>query len=44
MAIQKSIGDQVREWSETMSEEDFNELARALDSITRILSNLQNDK
>ena len=44
LAIQKSIGDQVREWSETMSEEDFNELARALDSITRILSNLQNDK
>lgn len=44
VAIQKSIGDQVREWSETMSEEDFNELAHALDSITRILSNLQNDK
>ena len=40
--IQKSIGAQVREWSESMSEEDFNELARSLESITRILSNLQN--
>lgn len=42
VAIQKSIGAQVREWSENMSEEDFNELARSLESITRILSNLQN--
>ena len=41
-AIRKSIGAQVREWSESMSEEDFNELARSLESITRILSNLQN--
>ena len=40
--IQKSSGAQVREWSESMSEEDFNELARSLESITRILSNLQN--
>ena len=44
VAIQKSIGDQVREWSSKMSEEDFHELAHALESISRILSSLQADK
>ncbi len=39
--IQKSIGNQVREWANNMSEEDFNELATALNSITRILSSLK---
>ncbi len=39
--IQKSIGNQVRDWANNMSEEDFNELATALNSITRILSGLK---
>ena len=39
--IRKSIGNQVRDWANNMSEEDFNELATALNSITRILSGLK---
>ena len=39
-AIQKSIANQVREWADNMSEEDFAELSVSLESITRILSNL----
>ncbi len=40
-AIQKSIANQVREWADNMSEEDFAELAASLESITHILSNLK---
>lgn len=39
--IQKSIARQVRDWADNMSEDDFEELGLALDSITRILSNLK---
>lgn len=39
--IQKSIARQVRDWADNMSEDDFEELALALDSITRILSNVK---
>lgn len=39
-AIQKSIANQVLEWADNMSEEDFAELAVSLESITRILTNL----
>ena len=39
-AIQKSIANPVREWADNMSEEDFAELAVSLESITRILTNL----
>lgn len=40
-AIRATIGEQVQEWAQSISAADFRELADALSSLTRILSNVQ---
>lgn len=40
-AIRATIGEQVQEWAQNISAADFRELADALSSLTRILSNVQ---
>ncbi|MED9958846.1 MAG: MarR family transcriptional regulator [Christensenellales bacterium] len=40
-AMRATIGEQVQEWAQNISAADFRELADALSSLTRILSNVQ---
>ena len=40
-AIRASIGEQVQEWAQQISSTDFRELADALQSLTRILTQIQ---
>lgn len=40
-AIRASIGEQVQEWSQTLTAADFRELAESLQSLTRILGMIQ---
>lgn len=40
-AIRAGIGEQVQEWAQNISAADFRELAESLQSLTRILSQIQ---